>query len=269
MSSIDQINGNLQKLGFTNTSVTAIDEEIAIAVGLVMDIVLAEIANSESIITNLLISQQGYGKSAYYTGVALKFQYGDDLIINTEINPVTGEPYLNFTYSVIDTTKQIISQAAFQTSLAGGSELLFLKVATLGISSGLAPLSDAQLTAFKSYMLNFEILSLPLNIISIAGNVLQFNSIATYLSSFDLLTLQTNLAAALITFQTTFPYNGEFYDGDLTGYIQANVPGMRNFFINNTLLDGVSFTDFTSLSSGYFNYSADIISRISFNPVTS
>lgn len=260
---ISIINGNLVKLGFNNISVTSIDEQIAIAVGQVLDNVIAEIANSESIITNLLISQQGYGKALYYTGVALQFQYGDNLIINEAINPVTGAPYLNLIYSVIDTTKQIISQAAFQQ--AG----FFLKVATTGISGGLAPLTAPELAAFQAYMLNFEILDLPLNIISIPGNVLFFSSTATYLASYDLPTLQSNLLTALNTFQTTFPYNGEFYVTDLEQYIQANVPGMRSFFITATTLDGTTFSDFISLSSGYFNYSSLVFSNISYNAVTS
>ena len=269
MASIDQINSNLQILGFTNTSVTAIDEIIAIAVGQVMDNVLAEMTNSENIITNMLISQQGYGKALYYTGVALAFQYGDDLEINEAINPVTGEPYLNLIYAVIDATKQIIKQAAFQESVEAGGLVSFLKVATSGISSGLAPLSSDQLAAFQSYMLNFEIVDIPLNIISLPANILKFTSTVTYLASFDLPTLQSNLTAALNNFQTNFQFNGEFYDTDLTVYIQNNVPGVRSFFIGATFIDGTPFSDYTNLAAGYFNYDPNVFTNINFNPVTS
>lgn len=262
-SSIDTILGNLQSLGFSNPSVTSIEGQIAIAIGQIDDIIIAEIANSESIITNLLISQQGYGKALYYTGTALAFQYGDNLEINTNINPVTGAPYLNLYYPTIDTTKQIISQAAFQS--AG----LFLKVATTGISGGLAPLTAPQLAAFEAYMLNFEILGLPLNILSLPGNVLNFVSTATYISSYDLPTLQANLLTALNTFQTTFPYNGEFYVTDLENYIQTNVPGMRSYFVSGTTLDGIDFADYSSLNSGYFNYDNNAFLNISYNPVVS
>lgn len=268
MSSIAQINANLKVLGFKNTSLTSIVEEIAIAVGQFDDVLLAEIQNSESIITNLLISNQGYGKPEYYTAIALAFQYGDNLAINENINPVTGEPYLNLIYDPIDTTKKIITQAAFQESVGGGSN--FLKVATSAVSGGgLAPLSSDQLTAFQSYMLNFEIVGIPLDIISIAGNVLNFTTQVTYLSSFDLPTLQANVVAALNTFLTNFKINGEFYTNDLTSYITTNVPGVRSCFINNTTLDGVAFTDYTSLSSGYFNYSDSVYSNLAYNPVTS
>lgn len=266
--SLDSINANLVSLNFSNTSVTSIVEEIAIACGQVLDNVLAEITNSESIIQNLLISQQGYGKALYYTGIALAFQYGDNLEINQAINPVTGAPFLNLFYPVIDETKQIIAQAAFQAGSGGGGA--FLKVATAAISGGgLGPLSGAQLTAFESYMLNFEIVDIPLSIISLAGNILGFTSVATYLSSFDLPTLQANLVTALTTFQNTFALNGTFYVTDLEQYIQINVPGMRSFFINNTVLDGVAFSDFTNLSAGYFNYLASVFTSISYNAVTS
>lgn len=270
MASIDQINGNLKTAGFTNESSASIVEIIAIACGQVMDVVLAEISNSESIITNLLISQQGYGKALYYTGIALEFQYGDNLEINENINPVTGAPYLNLYYPTIDVTKQIIAQAAFQTGIQGGSQVAFLKVATSAISgSGLAPLSTPQLTAFQSYMLNFEIVDIPLNIISLPGNVLNFTSVATYLSSFDLPTLQTNLITQLNAFLTNFQFNGVFYAGDLESYIKANVPGIRDFFITGTELDGVAFSDFVSLSSGYFNYDPTVFTNITYNAVTS
>lgn len=264
MEVLAQILSNLSAIGFSNLSVASIERQIAIVIAVFIANVQSEITNSESIITNLLISQQGYGKSLYYTGKALEFQYGDNLAINTDINPVTGEPYLNYYYPVIDATKQIISQAAFSSSSSG----LFLKVATLtgGI---LGPLSSPQYNAFSSYMLNFEILSLPVNIISIAGNVLRFTSIATYISAYDLPTLQANLATALTAFQNTFQFNGTFYAGDLESYVKANVPGMRDFYIANTTIDGVSFSDSTNLSSGYFLYSGDILTLITYNAVVS
>jgi hypothetical protein len=268
MASIDQINSALSTLQFKNTSVTSILEQIAIAVGTVDDNILAEIANSENIITNLLISQQGYGKALYYTGVALQFQYGYNLSINTAINPVTGAPYLNLYYPSIDTNALIISQAAFQASPQSGSIVLYLKVATT--SGGvLAPLSAPQLAAFTSYMINFEIVGLPINIISLPANILFFSSIATYLASYDLPTLQSNVQAALVSFQTTFAYNGTFYAGDLETYIKANVPGIRDFYISGTTLDGMAFSDSTNLSSGYFNYDAGTVPAIVYSAVNS
>jgi len=263
------IKANLQALGFTNTSAAAIYNKIAQAVGIIIDNTVAEINNSETIITNLLISQYGFGKPLYYTENALAFQYGDNLEINMAINPATGAPYLNLIYPVIDTTKQIIKQAAFQTITSGNTTQLLLKVATIDPISGLLiPLSTPQLNAFTNYFLNFQIPGLPISIINIAGNTLNFTSIATYFASYDLPTLQTNLLTALLAFQDSFVFNGVFYDGDLQDYIKSNVPGIRDFFISNTTLDGVPFSGSVDLSAGYFNYVTGIINQVTYNPIS-
>ncbi len=258
---------NLATLGFTNVSVTSIEGIIAISIGQFDDNLLAEIANSESTINNIQQSQWGYGSPNYYVQQALQFQLGDNLIVNTAINPVTGQIYGNLIYAVIDTTKQIIAQAAFQKSLQGAS---FLKVATQAISgTGLAPLTSDQLVAFKSYMLNFEIVDIPLNIISIPGIILNFVSTVTYFSSFDLPTLQSNVVAAFNTFLRGFQFNGIFYATDLEQYIQNNVQGIRSFFINDTELDGIAFLDYINLSSGYFDYDPSVLTSLTYNPVSS
>lgn len=270
MSSIDIINGNLKSLGFSNTSVTAIDEQIAIAVGMVDDNVIAEMANTTAAIQNILISQYGYLKGAYYIAQALYFQYGYNLSINTAINPVTNQPYLNLIYTVIDITANIIKQAAFQQLPSGNTVTLFLKIATQDPLTGLLiPLSSQQLTAFSSYMENFEAPGLPLNIVNQTGNVLGFNAVATYQAAFDYTTLQNNIAAALTGFLTASQFNGEFYTGSLQQYIINNVPGVIDFFVSNTVLDGAPFSGFTALSSGYFNYVINITNNITYNPIQS
>eukprot|EP01037_Dinobryon_pediforme_P011474 gene11474-11570_t len=183
----DTIVANLIALGFSNPSAEAIYNKFAEAAGVAVDNTITEIANSENIITNLLISKNGFGKVNYYTQAALAFQYGDDLIINTAINPDT----------------------------AGNAIQLILKVATTDINGNLAPLSPAQLLAFQNYFLTFEILGLPVVIVSIAG--------------------------------------------ELQDYIKQNVPGVKDYYIYNTTIDGLPFNGFTDLSSGYFNYDPSMI----------
>src|SRR5690349_17075292 len=136
MATQDQITANLIALGFNNPSQAAIYNKIAEAFGLLIDSTLTELSNSENAIFNI-INQQRYGKSGYYTGKALAFQYGDNLIID----PVT----LDYIYAVIDSTKQIVKQAAFEDI----SSQLFLKIATLNALTGLLePLTTAQYNAF-------------------------------------------------------------------------------------------------------------------------
>lgn len=269
MSTADRIQQNLAALGFTNTSAMAIYNKIAQAVGIIVDNTIAEITNSETTITNLLISQYGYGKPLYYTGAALAFQYGDNLIVNMAINPATGAPYLNYVYATIDTTKQIITQAAFEAVNSGGSVQMFLKVATVDPISGLlVPLSGDQITAFNNYFLNFQVAGLPISVINSAANILGFSAECTFFSTYDLPTLQGNIAQALLTFQKTFPFNGEFYSGDLQDYIKQNVPGIRDFFVFNTTLDGNPFAGSQAMTSGYFDYAVNITDGISYQSVT-
>lgn len=269
MSTADKIQSNLVAMGFTNTSALAIYNKIAQSVGQVVDNTISEISNSETIITNLLISQYGYGKPLYYTSAALAFQYGDNLIVNLTINPVTGAPYLNYIYAQVDTTKQIITQAAFEAINSGGTVQMFLKVATTDTVTGLlVQLSGPQFTAFSNYFLNFQVAGLPISIINAAANILNFNAECTYFATYDLPTLQSNIATALNNFQKQFQFNGEFYSGDLQDYIKQNVPGIRDFFVFNTTLDGVPFSGSQSLISGYFNYQAGITGNINYQPIT-
>ena len=258
MSTQATIQANLLSLGFNNTSQTAFINKIAEGLGTIVDNTLQEFTNTQASILSV-ISAQRYGKSAYYTAAALAFQYGDDLTEDANGNPV---------YPTIDTSKQIISQAAFENIVSGNSAQLFIKVATQDVTGNLIPLSIPQLAAFSAYFLNFEIPGLPITIISNAANVLSFNATCSYYATYNLATLQTNLMAALTSFMQTFAFDGVFYNGDLEDYIKANVPGIRNFYINNTLIDGVAFNGSTTLASGYFNYVANIINNVTFNPVS-
>lgn len=252
MATQDLITANLIALGFDNPSQAAIYNKIAEACGLVIDSTITELNNSETEIFNINNTQR-YGKSGYYTGKALAFQYGDNLIIDA----VT----FDCVYAVIDVTKQIIKQAAFEDI----SSQLFLKIAALNTITGLLePLTIAQYNAFSTYFDVFEIPGLPVTIINLPGNILYFNATATFFATYDLPTLQTNLLNALNTFRNSFTFNGTFYAGDLEQYIKTNVPGVRDFFINNTLIDGVPFSGSIALPAGYFNYVNNIQNNVNY-----
>lgn len=256
MSTQSEISANLIALDFDNSSDEAVYNKIAESVGLVVDDTITEMGNNAALITSI-ISTQRYGKSDYYTTHAKAFQYGDNLVID----PVTFDDV----YAVIDTTKQIISQAAFEEIVSGSNSELFLKIATIDPTTGdLVPLSSPQLSAFKAYFLNFQIPGLPVSILSLPGNVFNFNARATYFATYDLPTLQTNVAAAMATFRKSFGFNGELFVSDLSTYIRNNVPGMRDFYMFNTTIDGSPFNGSISLTAGYFNYFSAILSNITY-----
>lgn len=256
---LQTIQTNLLALNFTNESATALYNKIATALSITVDLTKTEIANSQNNILSI-INDQRYGKSGYYTTQAKGFQFGDDLIID----PIT----LDDVYAVIDVTKQIISQAAFEEITSGVSSQLFLKVATLDpVTALLTALSNDQYAAFASYFTNFEIPGLPVAIISNPPNLLAFTAVATFFSTYNQTTLQTNLQNAMNAFRNSFAFNGEFFDGDLEDYIKQNVPGIRNFYITNTSIDGTAFQGFITLPAGYFNYVPSIFSSITYSPV--
>lgn len=259
MDTQSQIQSNLNLLGFKNPSISALYNKIAQSVGIVVDNTITEINNTENNILSI-INTQRYGKSGYYTRVAKAFQYGDNLVID----PVT----FDFIYAVIDPTKQIVAQAAFAEINSGSNSQLYLKIAKLNTLSGLLePLTTPELDAFKNYYVNFEIPGLPVTIVSNPANIFSFNALATYYATYDFTTLQTNLAAALINFRNSFAFNGELFSGDLQDYIKANVPGMRDFYINNTLIDSLPFSGSQSLTAGYFDYVTGYLSNITYTAI--
>lgn len=256
MSTQSTITANLIAAGFNNPSQAALYNKIAETLGAIVDSTITEMNNNQQSILNI-INTQRYGKSGYYTSIAKAFQYGDDLIID----PVT----LNYEYATVDPTLQIITQAAFQESISGADDELFLKVATTDPTTGLlTQLNALQYASFSNYFVNFEIPGLAVTIGNNPANIFGFSAVATYYATYNLTTLQTNLAAALVAFQKTFAFNGELFAGDLQDYIKQNVPGMRDFYIFNTTVDMAPFAGSIQLTAGYFNYVTNIINNITY-----
>lgn len=257
-STIEIIKSSLIALGFNNPSGAAIENKIVQAVAIPIDNTVQEFANSENRILNIIVTKN-YGKDAYYRDKALAFQYGDDLVVD----PITFEDV----YAEINPLNQIISQAAFE-NLVGQ---LFLKVAKINTTTGdLEPLTTPEKSAFDDYYVNFEIPGLPITKISLPPNVINFLGTLTYFKTYNLTTLQANVKSALTTFRQKFPFDGEFYLGDLVTYIKTNVPGVRDFFGYNTTLDGNSFSGSINLPAGYFNFPAPydtFLTNITYVPI--
>jgi len=229
-----------------SSSVASLVSKMAEANGQAIDNTLLELTNTETIITGI-ITDKNFGHSGYYTEKALAYQEG----VNLSIDPITLAPY----YATVDTTLQIIKQAAFEEVVSGSTVTLILKVAYLDPSTGLlAKLPTAKKTAFDSYFNNFEIPGLPVTKVSNDPNILVFNGAITYDPTYDLTTLQTNLAAALITFRDTFTFNGIFRNYYLENYLVSNVPGVNAVYLSGTTIDAVPFSGTTALSAGDFNY---------------
>lgn len=105
------------------------------------------------------------GTPAYYANAMLKWQFGDELVINDEGT--------SFSYAQEDTTKRIISHVSYQEaySEAYKDDVLILKVAT-GEADSLSRLTDEQLIAARAYLNQIKFAGVKCNVISRKGDVL-------------------------------------------------------------------------------------------------
>jgi hypothetical protein len=242
---------------FENQSNLAMLQIISNSIGIPIDNTIQEFTNNQNLILST-ITTKNYGKAAYYTSAALAFQYG----YNLSVDPTTGD----FFYAVIDSTAQIIAQAAFEEITSGNGSDLFLKLASLNTITGLlqAP-TPLQQAAFANYFINYQLPGVPVSLVFGSGDVINFSFLCTYFSTYDLSLLQTAIQSALTAFVQSFKFNGEFFNGDLSDYMKQNVPGVRDFFLFNTTINGAAFQGFQTLDSGYFNYDLSIPGKVTNN----
>jgi len=253
VSTFQETVANLETAGFDNPSVGGLYKKLVEGLQLPIDATSIELSNGKQGIIDLFLSQN-YGKAGYYINAAKAFQYGDNLLIDANGN---------YYYSAIDTTKQIIKQAAFDWNKS--LNYLSLKVGTTDATGNVTALSQPQLAAFVGYMDNYLVAGVPVNIISKNPNTIKYTANLSYYSTFDLTTIQTQVAQAISNFQTNFTYNGLFYTNDFSDYIKNNVAGVRDFFIANITYDNVAFSGQVFLSSGTFQISPS--STINYIPV--
>lgn len=105
------------------------------------------------------------GTPAYYANAMLKWQYGDELVINDEGT--------SFSYAQEDVTKRIISHVSYQEVYSADykDDILILKVAT-GEGSDMSRLSDEQLVSVRAYLNQIKFAGVKCNVISRKGDVL-------------------------------------------------------------------------------------------------
>jgi len=255
MAGKDQILSNLGALEFDNSSQAAINKLLAQGIGDFTDNIETEMTNTKNSITEVVATLR-FGKANYYVTKAKAFQLGDDLI-------PTGDD-LDPGYAVIDPSKQIVSQAAFEDN---DGELSIKVAKTNSLTGLLEPLTADEKAAFDAYFVIMEAPGLPVSKVSLPGNVLLFSAICTFNAGYNRANIVINVNAALILFAQTFGFNGTFYTDQLSAYVQQQVPGVKDFFINNTQIDGVPFIGFTTLTSGFFNYAASVIPGIQYNSI--
>ena len=156
-------------------------------------------------------TQRINGTSAYYANAMLKWQYGDDLIINDEGTA--------FHYATEDTTKRLITHVSYQEyyNEEFKDNILILKVAS-GEGRSLSQLSDEELIA--AYLNQIKFAGVKCNVVSRRGDVLVPRLTVYYDGAITKEELYDNIDTALIDFIVNMKFDSLVYSQKIIDAIQ-------------------------------------------------
>lgn len=158
-------------------------------------------------------TQRINGTSAYYANAMLKWQYGDDLIINDEGTA--------FHYATEDTTKRLITHVSYQEyyNEEFKDNILILKVAS-GEGRSLSQLSDEELIAARAYLNQIKFTGVKCNVVSRRGDVLVPRLTVYYDGAITKEELYDNIDTALIDFIVNMKFDSLVYSQKIIDAIQ-------------------------------------------------
>ncbi len=158
-------------------------------------------------------TQRINGTSAYYANAMLKWQYGDDLIINDEGTA--------FHYATEDTTKRLITHVSYQEyyNEEFKDNILILKVAS-GEGRSLSQLSDEELIAARAYLNQIKFAGVKCNVVSRRGDVLVPRLAVYYDGAITKEELYDNIDTALIDFIVNMKFDSLVYSQKIIDAIQ-------------------------------------------------
>lgn len=158
-------------------------------------------------------TQRINGTSAYYANAMLKWQYGDDLIINDEGTA--------FHYATEDTTKRLITHVSYQEyyNEEFKDNILILKVAS-GEGRSLSQLSDEELIAARAYLNQIKFAGVKCNVVSRRGDVLVPRLTVYYDGAITKEELYDNIDIALIDFIVNMKFDSLVYSQKIIDAIQ-------------------------------------------------
>ena len=158
-------------------------------------------------------TQRINGSSAYYANAMLKWQYGDDLIINDEGTA--------FHYATEDTTKRLITHVSYQEyyNEEFKDNILILKVAS-GEGRSLSQLSDEELIAARAYLNQIKFAGVKCNVVSRRGDVLVPRLTVYYDGAITKEELYDNIDTALIDFIVNMKFDSLVYSQKIIDAIQ-------------------------------------------------
>ena len=158
-------------------------------------------------------TQRINGTSAYYANAMLKWQYGDDLIINDEGTA--------FHYATEDIAKRLITHVSYQEyyNEEFKDNILILKVAS-GEGRSLSQLSDEELIAARAYLNQIKFAGVKCNVVSRRGDVLVPRLTVYYDGAITKEELYDNIDTALIDFIVNMKFDSLVYSQKIIDAIQ-------------------------------------------------
>lgn len=206
------------------------------------------------------IINQKNAKPEWYRTMALRFQYGFDLLPDQDVFDNTGADD-----ETIEDSK-IIKYAAVDE--ADDEKRMIIKIAR-EVNDELAPLTDDQLDAFRAYVKEFKPGGIPVTIVNYVPDLLYLNlqierdPLVLDANGMSILNGNYPVNEAIQAYMKLLPFNGEFVEFDFLKYIEANAEGVitptavniESAFINpttNEYGDPVSIAVKTIPFSGYF-----------------
>jgi hypothetical protein len=153
------------------------------------------------------------GTPDYYANALLKWQYGDDLVVNDEGTA--------FQYATEDDIKKIISHVSYQEyySEEYRDNILILKVAT-GEDDALTRLTDEELIAARAYLNQIKFAGVKCNVVSRKGDVLVPRLTVYYDGAITKEELYDLIDAALVQFVTDLKFDSSLYAQKVIDAIQ-------------------------------------------------
>lgn len=181
------------------------------------------------------------GTPAYYANALLKYQHGDQLMINDEGT--------QFYYPTIDETKRIVTKVAYSEvnheveEIVNGQRTVYkffdkdlvLKIAT-GESGAYEQIDGDVLNAIRSYMQQISFAGTHMTIVSRKGDVLVPKMIVYYDGGLSESEMMNAVEQALNDFVANLPFDGAVYVQKIIDVIQK-LDHVTDVYIDNKSTD--------------------------------
>lgn len=149
------------------------------------------------------------GSAPWYQSMILKYQHGDLLVYDTQLN--------RFSYDQIDTTKMVVDRCAIVDEENG---TLTIKVAKEE-NGGLVPLTEAEQLGLVSYIKKVRFAGVAFTLFSGNGDLLRVFATVYYDPQIPIQTVKEAIEASVVAHVSNLPFNGRLQSSTLVDKMQA------------------------------------------------